>query len=98
MDDAAVLDLSREAIFLLMKTSAPILLVALVVGLVISLIQALTQIQEATLSFVPKIFSIFLACLVVVPFIFHELQLYTEHIAQVIEGHTNDDTDQEVDQ
>ena len=96
MDDAAVLDISREAIFLLIKTSAPLLLVALVVGLVISLVQALTQIQEMTLSFVPKIMAIFLASLVVVPFIFHELELFTNHISEIIMGQANNDQNSDV--
>ncbi|MBL0319982.1 MAG: flagellar biosynthesis protein FliQ [Alphaproteobacteria bacterium] len=96
MDDTAVLDISREAIFLLIKTSAPLLLVALVVGLAISLVQALTQIQEMTLSFVPKIVSIFLASLVVVPFIFHELELFTNHISDIIIGQANSDQNDDV--
>jgi flagellar biosynthetic protein FliQ len=63
-----VLDVARQAIFVLIKLGAPIMLVALVVGVVVALLQALTQMQEMTLSFVPKILAIFLATLLVLPF------------------------------
>jgi len=55
MDPQAVLTVGQNALFILLGVSAPILGVVLVVGLVISLFQALTQINEATLSFVPKL-------------------------------------------
>ncbi len=54
METAQVLDVSREAVIVLLKLAAPLMITALVVGLVISLFQALTQIQEMTLAFVPK--------------------------------------------
>jgi flagellar biosynthetic protein FliQ len=63
-----VLDVARQAIFVLIKLGAPVMLVALVVGVVVALLQALTQMQEMTLSFVPKILAIFLATLLVLPF------------------------------
>ena len=63
-----VLDVAREAILVMLKVGAPILLLALIVGLVIALVQALTQIQEMTLTFVPKIIVIFLSLLVLMPF------------------------------
>ncbi|HAH11123.1 MAG TPA: flagellar biosynthetic protein FliQ, partial [Alphaproteobacteria bacterium] len=59
MTAAEVLDIGREAIWVLVVTAAPAMLVALVVGSVIGLLQALTQIQEATLVFVPKILCVF---------------------------------------
>ncbi len=55
MDAQAVLSIGQNALFILLAVSAPLLAVILVVGLVVSLFQALTQINEATLSFVPKI-------------------------------------------
>ena len=58
MSAEQVLDVAREAIFVLIKLGAPIMLVALLVGLAIALLQALTQMQEMTLSFVPKILAI----------------------------------------
>ena len=63
-----VLDVARQAILVLIKLGAPIMLVALVVGVAVALLQALTQMQEMTLSFVPKILAIFLTTLLVLPF------------------------------
>jgi flagellar biosynthetic protein FliQ len=55
-----VMDIAKEALWLIIICSAPLLLVSLVVGLVISIFQTVTSIQEQTLTFVPKILSIFL--------------------------------------
>ena len=63
-----VVDIARQAILVLIKLGAPIMLVALVVGVAVALLQALTQMQEMTLSFVPKILAIFLTTLLVLPF------------------------------
>jgi flagellar biosynthetic protein FliQ len=62
------IDLARQAIWVLLEISAPVMLTALVVGLGIGLLQALTQIQEMTLVFVPKIIAIFLMLLLTLPF------------------------------
>lgn len=56
--------IASEALFTIIKTSAPVLLVSLVVGLMVSIFQTVTSIQEQTLTFVPKIVSIFLALMV----------------------------------
>jgi flagellar biosynthetic protein FliQ len=63
-----VLDIARDAIWVTVKVSAPVMLVGLVVGLVVALFQALTQIQEATLAFIPKILAIFIVLLFTLPF------------------------------
>ena len=55
-----VIDIAREALWLIIKCSAPMILVSLVVGLIISIFQTVTSIQEQTLTFVPKILSIFI--------------------------------------
>ncbi|WP_169568968.1 flagellar biosynthesis protein FliQ [Sneathiella limimaris] len=68
MTPTDVVDVAREAIWVLLQVSAPIMLVALGVGLVVALIQALTQIQEMTLAFVPKILAIFLSLIIFFPF------------------------------
>jgi flagellar biosynthetic protein FliQ len=68
MTGPEVMDVARDAITTLLIVSAPLMLVGLIVGVVISLFQALTQIQETTLVFVPKILAIFLAMLVALPF------------------------------
>jgi flagellar biosynthesis protein FliQ len=59
---------ARDAITTLLLVAAPLMLVGLIVGVAISLLQALTQIQETTLVFVPKILAIFLALLIALPF------------------------------
>jgi flagellar biosynthetic protein FliQ len=63
-----VLDIARESILVMIKIGAPVMVVALVVGIAIALIQALTQMQEMTLSFVPKILAIFVTVLLSLPF------------------------------
>jgi len=68
MTGPEVLDVARDAIETLLIVAAPLMLVGLIVGVAISLLQALTQIQETTLVFVPKILAIFLAMLVALPF------------------------------
>jgi flagellar biosynthesis protein FliQ len=68
MDGQDVLDIARDAIWTIMIVSAPVMLVGLLVGVVIGLLQAVTQIQEATLVFVPKIIAIFLVLLIAFPF------------------------------
>lgn len=68
MNGAEVLDVGREAIIVLLKMAGPFMIIALVVGLTIALFQALTQVQEMTLVFVPKIFAIFLTLLLMLPF------------------------------
>ncbi len=67
MNGAEVLDIGRDAIWLAIQLSAPVLIVGLVVGVGIGLLQALTQVQEATLVYAPKIIAIFLALLVTLP-------------------------------
>jgi flagellar biosynthetic protein FliQ len=67
VEPAEILQVSRDAIYIMLKTSGPLMLVALGVGLVISLFQALTQMQEATISFVPKIVAVFLAMMLLLP-------------------------------
>ena len=67
MSGAEVLDVGRDAIWLTIQLSAPILIVGLVVGVAIGLLQALTQIQEATLVYAPKIVAVFVALLIFLP-------------------------------
>ena len=68
MDEVTVLEVGREALFVILKVSAPIMLSGLAIGLVVALFQALTTIQEMTLTFVPKILLIFVAIVVSLPF------------------------------
>lgn len=68
MNEADVLEVGTEALFVVLKTSGPIMLSGLAIGLIIALFQALTTIQEMTLTFVPKIIVIFLSIIVFLPF------------------------------
>jgi flagellar biosynthetic protein FliQ len=76
-----VLDVARDAIITIVIVSAPLMLVGLFIGVAISLFQALTQIQEMTLVFVPKILAIFVAMLVALPFMADVLQGHMTRIA-----------------
>lgn len=60
MDEALVVDVARDMLWLVIKVSAPLLLVSLIVGLIISVFQTVTSIQEQTLTFVPKLLAIFI--------------------------------------
>jgi flagellar biosynthetic protein FliQ len=68
MNEAAVLELGRETMWVIIKIAGPIMMMGLAIGLVIALFQALTTIQEMTLTFVPKIIVIFGAVIVFLPF------------------------------
>jgi flagellar biosynthetic protein FliQ len=84
MTGAAVLDIAREGIWVMIMIGAPILIVGLLVGVVIALFQALTQIQEQTLVFVPKILAIFVVMLLTLPFMGAVLGTYMTKIADMI--------------
>ena len=68
MDEVTVLEIGRDALIVTLKISAPIMLVGLLVGIIIALFQALTTIQEMTLTFVPRILAIFISIVVFLPF------------------------------
>jgi flagellar biosynthetic protein FliQ len=84
MTGADVLDIARDAIWTVLLLSAPMMVVALVVGVAISLLQALTQIQEMTLAFIPKILAMFVTLLLALPFMGDVLQSYMARIAERI--------------
>jgi flagellar biosynthesis protein FliQ len=81
MTGPEVVDVARDAILTLVMVASPLMLVGLGVGVAISLLQALTQIQEMTLAFVPKILAIFLAMLLALPFMGDALQGHMARIA-----------------
>jgi flagellar biosynthetic protein FliQ len=68
MDQIAVIEIGRDSLWQILIISAPLLIAGMVVGIVISLFQALTTIQEMTLTFVPKIVAVFVATVVFLPF------------------------------
>lgn len=84
MNGAEVLDIGREAIWTLIIVSAPMMIAGLAVGVVVALFQALTQIQEQTLVFVPKILAIFITMMITLPFIGAEMNSLMVHIAGLI--------------
>ncbi|HEY6831767.1 MAG TPA: flagellar biosynthetic protein FliQ [Pseudolabrys sp.] len=87
MTGPEVLDVAREAIYTLVIVSAPVMLVGLGVGVSISLLQALTQIQEQTIAFVPKILAIFVSLLIALPFMAEKLHAEMLRIAaRIITG------------
>jgi len=86
MTGAEVLDVGRDAIWLTLQLSTPILLVGLVVGVGIGLLQALTQIQEATLVYAPKILAIFVSLLLFLPLMGALMGGFMRQIAARIAG------------
>lgn len=84
MGGAEVLDLARTAIWVTIKIAAPVMLTGLAVGFVVSLFQALTQIQEQTLAFIPKILSIFVVLLLTLPFMADSLNSFMVTLSEWI--------------
>tara|TARA_Y100000766_G_C18631668_1_gene471079 strand:+ start:192 stop:458 length:267 start_codon:yes stop_codon:yes gene_type:complete len=78
------LDLARDGITVLLLTVGPIMAISLGVGLTVALFQALTQIQEMTLTFVPKIISTFVGLIILLPFMIRQLTSFMDRIAQII--------------
>ncbi len=77
MNQNIIIDITRQTLWLIIKVSAPILLVSLVVGLVISILQTVTSIQEQTLTFVPKFLAIFLVIMLIGGWIMTEIRDFT---------------------
>ncbi len=84
MSGAEVLDIASQGIWTLIIVSMPMMLVGLIVGVVIALFQALTQIQEMTLVFVPKIIAIFLTMLLALPFLGATMAGYMDRVVDMI--------------
>ena len=80
MTKAEAIDFARESIWVLLMLAAPGMLTALVVGVAIGLLQALTQVQEMTLVFVPKILAIFLVMLIALPFAGSAMATYMDNV------------------
>ena len=86
MNSTAVIAMIREALELTLLVSAPLLLTALAVGLVVSVFQAATQINEMTLSFIPKLVGVFVAVVVAGPWMLQLLIDYTQRLFSSIPG------------
>jgi flagellar biosynthetic protein FliQ len=86
MTGAETLDVARDAIWTIVIVSAPLMVAGLVVGVAVSLVQALTQIQEQTLVFVPKIIAIFVTMILALPFMADALHAHMMRISSRIIG------------
>lgn len=86
MPHALVVDLARDALVLAVTLAGPLLLAALVVGLVVSVVQAVTSIQEQTLSFVPKLFAVGVVFLALLSWMLQELTRYTAELFRSLPG------------
>ena len=86
MTDTEIIDVAREALLICIKIGAPVLLIGLVVGVSIALVQALTQIQEMSLVFVPKILAIFLAMFFFLPWMMTILTDFMHDLADRMIG------------
>ena len=86
MTEVEAIEIAREAILTLLIMAGPLMFIALAVGLVIALFQALTQLQEMTLVFVPKIIVVFVAILLLTPFMFATISVFFEGLADKIIG------------
>ena len=84
MDTAAVLDIGVDALILAAKLAAPVLVTALVVGFLVSLVQSVTQIQEVTLSFVPKAIAVAIALVVSGHWMISQLVSFTNDLFERI--------------
>lgn len=84
MTGGEVLDIAREGVWTMILVAGPVMLVGLVVGVVIALFQALTQIQEMTLVFVPKILAIFATLLLTLPFMGQMLSAFMIRVSELI--------------
>jgi flagellar biosynthetic protein FliQ len=86
MTEVDVIDIMRDGIWTTVLVAGPLLAIALVVGLTIGFLQALTQIQEMTLVFVPKMAAMFIGGLLLLPFMMTTLSDYMERLASMIVG------------
>lgn len=84
MSPQLVVEIGREALTVTLMVAAPMLAFGLTVGLFISIFQAITQIQEMTLTFVPKILAVALALLIFLPWIINVVTDFTRHMYELI--------------
>ena len=80
MSTEMVTDMMQEALFLILKTSAPLLIISLVIGLVVSIFQTVTSIQEQTLTFVPKMVGMFVGLMILGHWMLNEMSTYMEDL------------------
>lgn len=78
--EEAVLDIARDAIYTIIITAAPLLLVSLIIGLIVSIFQTVTSIQEQTLTFVPKILGVFVTLMICGSWILNNMSGFMEEL------------------
>lgn len=86
MSETEIIDVAREAIWMMIVIGTPVMMVGLLVGVVIALLQALTQVQEITLVFVPKILTMFMAIFILFPSFIMVMTTFMQGIADRIVG------------
>ena len=86
MDEIQFLQFARESVLVMLTVASPVMLIGLVVGLAVAIFQALTSIQEMSLTFVPKILAVFVSLIVLLPFMFETMTKYMEGIVDRIVG------------
>lgn len=84
MENEEIIEITRQTIWMMIKLGAPVLLAGLTIGIIIALFQALTQLQEMTLTFVPKILVVFTTLIFILPWISGQLIDFTEGLADII--------------
>ncbi|UCC79196.1 MAG: flagellar biosynthesis protein FliQ [Candidatus Zixiibacteriota bacterium] len=84
METQFVVDIARTSIYTVLMVSAPMLALALVVGLAISILQAITQIQEMTLTFIPKIVAVAVALVIFLPWMITTIVTFASNLIQII--------------
>lgn len=80
MDENTVVTLLRESLYIIIKVSAPLLITSLVVGLIVSVVQTITSIQEQTLTFVPKLLAVFLMLMLAGNWIFTNISEFMQYL------------------
>lgn len=80
MNENIIIDIARQTLWLIIKVSSPMLLTSLIVGLIVSILQTVTSIQEQTLTFVPKLIAIFLVIMLFGGWIMTEVRDYTVNL------------------
>jgi flagellar biosynthetic protein FliQ len=86
MNDASIVELARHALMMALLLAAPMLVAALAVGLLVSVMQAVTQIQEQTLAFVPKLIAVAVIFLICLPWLIHTAVRYASELFRAIPG------------
>jgi flagellar biosynthesis protein FliQ len=85
MNEAVIIDITRDALYITLLISGPMLLVGLLVGLIVGVFQAITQIHEMTLTFIPKIVAVGLTMLFLMPWMLQKFSDYTVNLFNMIQ-------------